>query len=244
MSIYNKDDTQLADTRITIIDSIRGFSFIPMFIFHLYSTYDLTNNFTTSTTLKPTIQFLGLIRNVFIILAGISLALSSQYKKGIKYYSSRLKRSVQIIIHAMFLTILTHFLFPGFGIKFGILHFIGISTLLLSPIASNNILLIILLLLVMFSKIPPINPIVDTITGASINYNMADWFPLKQNLPLMIGGAIIGNVIYKNKSKFITKDKNVSVLEWMGKNSLDLYTGHVTLLIIIFYIAKHYFHLY
>ena len=72
-----------SESRITIIDSIRGFSFIPMFIFHLYSTYDLVNSFKTSSTSKPFISFLGLIRNVFILLAGISLGLSSHYKKGI-----------------------------------------------------------------------------------------------------------------------------------------------------------------
>ena len=234
----------LKKSRITIIDSVRGFSFIPMFIFHLYSTYDLVNSFKTSSTSKPFIRFLGLIRNVFILLAGISLGLSSHYKKGVKYYTSRLKRSVQILIHAMFLTVLTHWLFPGFGIKFGILHFIGIATLLLSPIASNNLLLIVLLLLVIFIKVPSINPIIDTITGARIHYTMADWFPLKQNLPLIIIGTIAGNVIYENKSKFISEDKNESVLEWMGKNSLDLYTGHVVLLIIVFYIAKKFFHLF
>ena len=87
-----------SESRITIIDSIRGFSFIPMFIFHLYSTYDLVNSFNTSTASTPFISFLGLIRNVFILLAGISLGLSSHYKKGIKYYTSRLKRSVQILI--------------------------------------------------------------------------------------------------------------------------------------------------
>lgn len=234
----------LSKSRITIIDSVRGFSFIPMFIFHLYSTYDLVNSFKTSSASKPFISFLGLIRNVFILLAGISLGLSSHYKKGIKYYTSRLKRSVQILIHAMFLTVLTHWLFPGFGIKFGILHFIGIATLLLSPFASNNLLLIVLLLLVIFIKVPSINPIIDTITGVHIHYTMADWFPLKQNLPLIIIGTITGNVIYENKSKFISEDKNESVLEWMGKNSLDLYTGHVVLLIIVFYIAKKYFHLF
>jgi uncharacterized membrane protein len=230
-------------SRLTVIDSIRGFSFIPMFIFHLYAMYDLTNGFRTSTTSHPTIHFLGLIRNVFILLAGISLALSSHYKKGITYYTSRLKRSFQILIHAMVITVISHYLFPGFGIKFGILHFIGVATLLLSPFASNNILLIVLLLLTIFVNVPRINPTIDTITGASINYNMADWFPLKQNLPIIITGTIIGNVLYTYKNNK-NEEKKISILEWMGKNSLDLYTGHFVLLMIVFYIAKKYFHLF
>jgi len=231
-------------SRIILIDKIRGFAFIPMFIFHIFSTYDLTNNFTTLTSGNPIVSFLGQIRNVFIILAGMSLSLSALNKRNNKsYYSVRIKRSIQILIHALAISALTEYLFPGFAIKFGILHFIGIATLLLAPIASNNILLLIVLL-ICFIKIPNINPTVDTILGTSIHYNMADWFPLKQNLPLIVSGVLLGNVIFEKKNKIDKVQTQDSVLEWMGKNSLDLYTGHVVLLILIFYIAKHHFHMY
>ena len=234
-------------SRIILIDSIRGFSFIPMFIFHIFSTYDLTNNFNTMTSANPIVSFLGQIRNVFIILAGISLSLSALNKKdNTSYYSVRIKRSIQILIHALLLSVLTKYLFPGFEIKFGILHFIGIATILLAPIASNNILLLILLLMC-FIKIPNINPTIDTILGTSVHYNMADWFPLKTNLPLIISGVLLGNVMFDKTNKAPgpkEQGHKESVLEWMGKNSLDLYTGHVVLLILVFYIAKHYFHMY
>ena len=234
-------------SRITLIDSIRGFSFIPMFIFHLFSTYDVTNNFSTMTTSIPIVSSLGQIRHVFIILAGMSLSLSALNKKNKKqYYSVRLKRSIQILIHAFILSALTEYLFPDVAIKFGILHFIGIATLLLAPIASNNILLLTVLLLCIFVKIQPINPTIDTIVGMRAHYNMADWFPLQKTLPTIISGVILGNIIFKNNNKIsrIKTYQKDTVLQWMGKNSLNLYTGHVILLFLIFYIAKHYFHMY
>lgn len=236
-------------TRINIIDSIRGFSFFPMFIFHIFAAYDLTNSFTTMTTKNIYISALGLIRNVFIILAGVSLSLAAINKTdSTKYYTNRLKRSINILIHAMFLTVLTHYLFPGFGIKFGVLHFIGIATLLLSPIAGNNILLLIALVVLLFVDIPQINPTLDTIIGMQSHYSMADWFPLQKYLPLMIGGALAGNIIFKEKPKeLIVKElstKETTLLEWIGQNSLEFYTVHFSLLMITFYIAKNYFHLF
>jgi uncharacterized membrane protein len=228
-------------SRINIIDSIRGFSFFPMFIFHIFAAYDLVNLFTTSTVNNPSIHFLGLIRNVFIILAGVSMSLSVINKKdNVKYYTSRLKRSLKILVHAMFLTALTHYLFPGFGIKFGVLHFIGLSTLLLSPIAGNNFLLVLLAIVLLFVKIPSINPTIDTITGAGIHYNMADWFPLQKYLPLMIFGILLGKLIFNDMEK--KDDKSLpTVLEYIGRESLNFYTGHLTLLILVFYIWKKYF---
>jgi uncharacterized membrane protein len=140
----------------------------------------------------------------------------------------------------MFLTALTHYLFPGFGIKFGVLHFIGLSTLLLSPIAGNNFLLVLLAIVLLFVKIPSINPTIDTITGAGIHYNMADWFPLQKYLPLMIFGILLGKLIFNDMEK--KDDKSLpTVLEYIGRESLNFYTGHLTLLILVFYIWKKYF---
>jgi uncharacterized membrane protein len=233
-------------SRINLIDQLRGASFFPMFIFHLFASYDLVNLFTVQTVGNKFIQFLGLIRNVFIVLAGISMSLSVINKTDpTKYYMNRLKRSIKILIHAMFLTALTHYLFPGFGIKFGVLHFIAIATLILSPIADNNILLLFVLIAALFIEIPPINSVIDTISGAKIHYNMADWFPLNKYLPLLIGGIFLGKIIFNDYEKETPKElSDTSILEWMGQNSLELYTGHFSLLMIIMYIAKHYFKLF
>ena len=229
-------------TRIDIIDKIRGFSFIPMFIFHIFSTYDLVNLFSTHTSGHPVIEFLGLIRNVYILLVGVSLALSTKKHEDKKdYYFMRLKRSIHIFFHALIITIITHYLFGNIGIKFGVLHFIALGTLLLSPIADNIYLILLFFVLSLVITYPKINPFFDTITGAKIHYSTPDWFPLNSKLPLMIGGLIIGHLLYSKTDKIKKEEKDkLSILEWMGKHSLELYTGHIIGLIIIFYLLKKY----
>jgi uncharacterized membrane protein len=231
-------------SRIDILDTIRGISFFPMCIFHIVWSYDLVNSFSTNLSSNTVISFFGQIRNIYILLAGISLALAARYKKNnTDYYFSRLKRSLLILLCGCIISVLTHFMFPNFGIKFGILHFMAIGTLLLSPIASNYLFIIIAFLLITFVKIPSINPFIDTITGASTSYNMADWFPLNNNLPLLLVGVLAGNIIYDynshdEKDKDVKTNKEDTILEWMGKESLNLYTGHMIIIITCFYLLK------
>ena len=165
------------------------------------------------------------------------------------YYISRIKRSTELFVHAFIITIISHYLYPNFGIKFGILHFIALSTLLVSPIADNKIYLSLALGASMYSyfysSIPSINSTINTITGAQLHYATADWFPLDANLPLLIGGAFLGNMIHDDtkdtkitSSTYSDDKKKNSILEWMGKHSLELYTGHVLILMILFYLIK------
>jgi uncharacterized membrane protein len=230
-------------TRINIIDTIRGVSFFPMCIFHIFYAYDLVNMFTTSVSQNVFISFLGMIRTIYIVLAGISISLASRENKK-DYYTSRLKRSLIILMHAMIITIFTHLLFPTFGIKFGILHFIALGTLLVSPYASSNLMIIISLLLSIIFPIPPINNVIDTISGAMTHYSMADWFPLNRNMPILLIGTLIGGIIYKtkkNNTEMVVKEKRKdTIFEWMGKNSLDLYTGHMIIIISIMFLLKRY----
>ena len=262
MSIQDKEE----NNRINILDSIRGGLFIPMFVYHIFSTYDLSNSYKTDSRDNILIYIFGLVRYIYILLAGISLSMSAINKKKKDpegYYMHRIKRSVEILIYASIITIISHFLYPDFGIKFGVLHFIGIGTLLLSPIADSKILLSLGLgastIASICSSYPKINPVIDTITGASAHYSMADWFPLKQNLPLLILGALIGNIVF-NRKKTLTKNKYeqrisrgnlyhkkkeqsnkiVRILEWMGRKSLELYIGHVIILLVIFYLIKNF----
>jgi uncharacterized membrane protein len=231
------------------IDILRGLFFIPMFIFHLFSFYDLTNNFTTNLSQNKILEFLGNVRNLYICLAGYSVYLSwISYKESnqnpnifgfIKY---RFTRSGTIALHALVITIVSHYLYPAFGIKFGILHFIALGTLLLAPIAAFDTPAITFMfgavwLYITWNKlIPRVNPVLDTITGSFIHYSAADYFPLNKKFILLIVGLFLGQTINP-----ILKPMEINnVLADMGKKSLELYTGHFLIIMIVYYLVKKY----
>ena len=236
--------------RFSQIDILRGLFFIPMFIYHLFSMYDLTNNFNTKLTSNEFLSFIGNVRNLYILLAGYSIYLSyKSYKESNKnsnifgFIKYRFLRSGTIAMHALLITVLSHFLYPDYGIKFGILHFIALGTLLLAPIAaldSPTITLIfggIWLYITYNNLIPYSNQVINTITGRFIHYNAADYFPLNTKLILLIYGLFLGQVIHP-KLKASKNDK-ISILEEIGKNSLELYTSHFVIIMIVYYILKN-----
>jgi uncharacterized membrane protein len=101
-------------------------------------------------------------------------------------------------------------------------------------------LYILFIILFLFITPPKINNFIDTITGASMNYNMMDWFPLFEWIPLMLLGMyFIENVKIENLKLFDYKILNTNnLLTYLGKNSLNLYTFHIIFLIILFSIIN------
>jgi uncharacterized membrane protein len=169
---------------------------------------------------------------MFIFVAGLSLSFINKKFSKIK----RLKRSLEIGIHALIITLLTLYFYPNIFIRFGILHFFALTTFLISfiaPYPKVSFIIFILSLIINMSKIPSINPFIDTITGASINWPMMDWFPLKEWLPVILAGLIVGQNFDLSKLKFFNNFlSNYNILTTIGQNSLQLYTGHVIILVI------------
>ena len=61
------------------------------------------------------------------------------------FIKERAKRSTEIMMHAILISIITHILTPNLGVKFGILHFIALSTFITAPMVfSKEITLICL----------------------------------------------------------------------------------------------------
>lgn len=234
------------EKRYDQIDILRGWFFIPMFIYHLVSSYDLTHGFKTNYSSIPWIKYLGWVRNLYIILAGYSVHLAwINYKTKdpkptiggfIKY---KLGRTWVIVKAALLITVISHLLFPEFGIKFGILHFIALSTLLITPIAVlespaiTGMIGAIWLYIVANNLIPMTSsPIINTITGKFIHWSAGDYFPINNNLILVIGGLAAGQVI----TPWLKPIESNCVFKTMGKHSLELYTSHILIILITYHV--------
>jgi uncharacterized membrane protein len=230
--------------RYRSIDNIRGIAFLFMIIHHIFYFYDVSNNFNTSYSKNIFVNSSGIIaRTLFILLAGVSLTfLNKKDKKDKKdKLKKRFKRSIEIGLHAMVITFITYLFYPKLFIRFGILHFIALSTFICSFIAPHKKLTILIFIISLIYTPPKINPIIDTITGSSTNFSMLDWFPLKSWISLLLFGIILGyNKEKLENLKNIKLLQNNNILTKIGQKSLEFYTIHVILLIIIFNIKKKY----
>jgi uncharacterized membrane protein len=224
-----------------------------MIIHHIFFFYDQT--FNTNISNNNLISTIGTIsRNLFLLIVGMIISYTyniSNNKK--KYIINRIFRCGIILFNALLISFITYIYYPDKFIRFGILHFIGIITLILSllyyiitPLQINiknfkisilPYILLIISIILKYTKINPINPFIDTILGTNYYYNMLDYFPIIKWLPIIIIGIIIGDInnnylIFKNKFK-------ENIITWIGQNSLLFYTIHMYILIIIYNIIKY-----
>ena len=221
------------NNRLLFIDNIRGIAFIFMVIQHLFYFYDVSKYYATDYASNSLISMSGTIaRTIFIILSGYSLALS--YKNN-KKKKNRFKTPILVLTHAMLLTCITWFLYPEFFIRFGVLHYIGLSTLLLSFLAPYKNLYLPALIgsLLLSNNIPTIKNmnILNLISGSETAYSMMDYFPLLKWLPY----SILGMFLFKINENFDLKIlSNENILTKIGKNSLNYYTLHIIILLFFY----------
>jgi uncharacterized membrane protein len=229
-------------TRLNIIDNARGVAFILMVIHHIFYFYDVNNKYMTSLAHNEIIDNVGFIaRHIFLFLTGYSLATNyseKKYKNKINFIYDRLKKSLLILAHAFAVSIITYNFYPNYYIRFGVLHFIGIITLLLSIIAPYKSLYPIIFLFSLYLKnnidqIPHYNSIIDTMLGTNITYNMIDYFPLIKFTPVVLLGMIatfINKDIFQNMEIF----NHHNILTDIGTDTLNLYTLHIVGLILFY----------
>jgi uncharacterized membrane protein len=227
--------------RFNLIDNIRGIAFILMFIQHIFYFYDVNNAYSTSISSHPLISFLGILaHHLFLFLTGYSLVMTFNNKtKNIKsQLYDRLKRSLHILCHAFIISCTTFYFYPDYFVRFGVLHFISVATFILSPIIPYKSLYPILLFITIYLKtnkyiIPSINPIIDTIIGTRINYNMMDCFPLIQYMPIVVLGMMSS---YIDKDILLKLDvlNEDGIITKIGRNTLNLYTLHFVSLILFY----------
>jgi len=238
--------------RIDILDKLRGGAFILMFIFHFFIAINLfTNNYYNLDSFI--IKYIGIIaRYLFLLLLGISLYLSYKNSKNNEdYRKKQLKRSIQLLVAGIYVTIITYLIIPDKYIVFGILHFMAVIILILFNFVNNIPLLLIIFISVEFIKNIKLDFLNDGsfktfikgIFGFSFYKNTVDHFYILKWINIIIIGILIGHIINyinnfnklhdRNNKNIIKKNNNNSLLTKIGKNTLILYIIHLPILYII-----------
>lgn len=226
--------------RSKVIDEVRGIAFILMVVHHLCYFKDVSNHYQTNYSGNKVIDRIGYISRVtFILLVGVSLYqgyIKTKEKESFKrFLEKRSKRSLIILIHAMILTVITYILYPQYYIRFGVLHFIALGSLVGALFVPRpNLAGISALVLSLFwnSKLAKVDlgQLPNLILGTNVQYNMMDYFPLLKWLPLVLLGIFLGSVIENPDKSLLEK---IPILEKIGKNSLNLYTAHLVILLLV-----------
>jgi len=234
------------------IDMLKGIAVILMVIFHIFyfpNQYGFREIEYDTIPLKITARVAQII---FITCVGINLVFSyksSEEKKEdtYEYTKKSIYRVLKLSFFALFMTLFTYFVFGEKYVKFGILHFIAFSSLVLFPFVNNmkviygilSVLILIYSLLKynpqLFSSVPPN---LAFISGFYFVYPAVDHFPLLPWMILICIGIIIGQYIVKNNPQLLSdKSKGNKILDFLritGKKSLEVYVIHWLIIYLIF----------
>ncbi|MFH1106142.1 MAG: heparan-alpha-glucosaminide N-acetyltransferase [Candidatus Aenigmatarchaeota archaeon] len=216
------------------IDAVRGIAIVLMIFFH--AAFDL--NYFTQYKLDFGwlfwFLFPRLIASTFIIVSGIALTLSyHRSKTPMKKFAMR---GLKIFSLGLLVTAFTLLVFPAETIWFGILHFIGVATVLSLPFVKMKkqnlaIGLIIILLGVYFDSMQFGLSWMSWLIPS--HFFTFDYFPLFPWFGLTLIGTSIGNSLYsKSQRRFKMGEANKfgSALAFLGRNSLAIYFLHQPLI--------------
>ena len=236
--------------RYNEVDILKGIAVVCMVIFHIVyfpSQYGY-KEFKDDT--KTLLLIAKIAQVIFITCVGVNMYISyhNSKEKGEskeEYRKKQLKRILVLAVCALCMTLFSYYVFgEDKFIKFGILHFISFSSLLLfmfvgQPKVIISLLVFVTALFTLKNMNPSlflnVNPKIAFISGFYSKWNAIDHFPLVPWLILICFGILVGDVFLKYKPQIDKQySKIFTPLQEIGKKSLEIYMVHWIVLYIFF----------
>lgn len=234
--------------RIWELDFFRGIALLFMVYFHII--FDLRSIYGFNVSYSSGINFyIGKIAVIlFMFIAGISSSLSrNNFKRGLK-----------ILIIALILSIVTHIFGESYGVKFGVLHFFGVSMLMYPLLTKVNrwalipLSFAIILIGNYFNKIYVDVLYLFPIGLMNRSFFSSDYYPLFPWLGIFTFGIAFSKFFYKKKVSLLHPEVNniyinqflnrffTAPIVMIGRNTLLIYLLHQPLILLIIYSIRFY----
>lgn len=221
----------MKSNRIWEVDFLRGTAILLMVVFHL--VVDLKDFYSSSVEYLTGFWFyVGKLSAIlFIFTAGISATLSTATPK----------HGLKIFLWGMILTLVTYFYNDQTYIRFGILHFLGVSIFSYRLIAEfawtwlNFAGLFLFVIGYMFTPLITDSPYLFPLGFVKANFQSIDYYPLIPWYGIFLIGAATGKKHYRNKASRFS-DIYCKPIVLLGRNSLIIYLIHQPILLALLYL--------
>lgn len=228
---------QQANIRHEEIDVLRATALVLMILFHL--VYDLQVFAGIAIDHKATLwHFVGKTSALlFIFISGLANGFSkSPFKRGLK-----------VLLCGMLVTVATYLFIPEEYVRFGILHFLGLTMLLyplLNKLPSPLLLVLAVLSVIIGSWFKGQLLTTNLLLPLGLMYygfTTIDYYPLFPYITATILGMLTYRQLYANHTKpfFSSFRLSFGLTRRLSKNSLLIYLVHQPLLLLIILGIQH-----
>lgn len=214
--------------RIWEIDFLRGTVLVLMVFFHLL--FDLKEFYNYPVAYNSGVYFY--IGKVSAILFIIISAVSSFFSRN------NVRRAVKFLVVAFLITIGSHLYNSAYGIKFGIMHFLGVSILLFPLFKNINKYFLLVLgtgIIILGNYLDHIAVannclFLFNLTGSS--WVSADYYPLFPWFGVFLYGVVLGKILYPTKKSLFKFTPPRDIVSYFGRHTLLIYLIHQPILLL------------
>jgi uncharacterized membrane protein len=216
---------QLLSNRLPEIDALRGMAIVGMVLFHAAFDMKILGILEFEPYGWPLIILVRAVQFLFLGLVGVSIALSGRDFKG------QLGRGAWIFAWGMVVTVATAMVFPQEYIRFGVLHFIGVSIPIVRLFKGRKFLAMGAAAVAFGVGKYFAHLYVDSNFllpfGLRGDVFMLDYFPLFPWLAAPLVGLVVGEILYaKREPTRLASLAHVPGLSAVGRHSLAIYLLH------------------
>jgi uncharacterized membrane protein len=236
------------------VDMLRGIAIVLMILYHLAFDLDYFGVVRIDASYGFPLALARLTVSLFLLLVGLSLSLSRSRALLLgqeKNFVARvMKRSLRILAMAFGISAVTYLLIGRGFIIFGALHLIGLSLLLAYPFLGmekkNFIFGSLSIALGLYLEGLSIdNPWLLWLGLAPVGFYSLDYVPVFPWFGVVLIGMGLGDLLYpgyRRRQSFldqltISECSWISLLCYLGRNSLAIYLVHQPLIISLLILA-------
>lgn len=221
--------------RIWTIDFVRGLAIILMIIFHFI--VDLKDFYSYPLDYLSGFWHIEgkLSAILFMLICGVSSTLGK----------NSTRHGIKVFIWAMLLTAVTYLYSENYYIRFGILHFLGISLVsahFIRPLPIYWLVILSLVATIMgitFSDQYISSPYLFPIGLRNSTFTSMDYYPLFPWYGVFLFGIALGKILYGDKSKIpapFLSSSPLNGIAYLGQHSLAVYLIHQPILLFLLYL--------
>jgi uncharacterized membrane protein len=231
--------------RLWEIDTLRGIAVVAMIVFHIAFDLYYLGAYSGDMYRGPWQVFARSVGSTFIFLLGVSLTLRLHRLQPALHpnqvFAPYLRRGLELLGWGMVITVVTYFAIGRGFVVFGILHLLGLSTLLAYPFlrapwVSLVAGVVVIALGVYANDLVSTGPWLLWLGVMQVGRSMVDHYPVLPWFGIALLGVFVGHTLYpqgrrRSALPLLSHSLPVRVLAFLGRHSLPIYLVHQPILL-------------